>query len=260
MLLGDEIGLRGDGSEHRASAGGRHGRVGGLRRPAALAVRVSYPRCSTRRGATARAVAVRRGVPLPDLPRPRPRLRRRLPARAAFAAAPILLIALRRASLRRDRASSSAFCLQPWVLPSVFVVNIVALLYRLVAIIDAYRVTDYLNAVAASGGGRLGGARRSQPARFRRRPARRDPRHGRRHVVVARYDLIALDALERRASSSARARPGHAAGRLPDARGRSDRPPDETEAARGRPADDRPGRPSAPCRTSRSRRGTARSA
>ena len=47
---------------------------------------------------------------------------------------------------------------------AIFVFNLLALVYRLVAIIDAYRVTEYLNAYAASGDGRLG------PARLPRNP------------------------------------------------------------------------------------------
>jgi LCP family protein required for cell wall assembly len=65
----------------------------------------------------------------------------------AFAAAPILLVALLAGFvLRMDRGELVGFLLLPWVLPSVFVVNVIALLYRLIAIVDAYRVTAYINA------------------------------------------------------------------------------------------------------------------
>src|SRR5215470_7570596 len=57
------------------------------------------------------------------------------PTRAlAFAAAPILFIAL---------------VLNPFVLSSVFVLNLIVLAYRFVAIVDAYRVAEYMNAHAA---------------------------------------------------------------------------------------------------------------
>ena len=56
----------------------------------------------------------------------------------AFAAAPLLLAALLAGIvLRMDRGELVGFLLVPWVLPSIFVVNLIALLYRLIAIIDA---------------------------------------------------------------------------------------------------------------------------
>ena len=119
------------------------------------------------------------------------------PVRAlGFAAAPILLIALGAGVLlRMDRIELVGLALNPTFLSSVFIVNIIALLYRLVAIIDAYRVAQYLNAQTASGDGRLG------PARL--------PRNtltiagllavvlvmAGSHVVVARYDMLAQDLL-----------------------------------------------------------------
>ena len=98
--------------------------------------------------------------------------------------------------LRMDRLELVGLVLNPFVLTSVFVVNLVALLYRLVAIVDAYRVDRVpQRATRASGDGRLG------PARLPR-----DPLSiagllavvlvmAGGHVVVARYDLLALDAL-----------------------------------------------------------------
>jgi LCP family protein required for cell wall assembly len=119
------------------------------------------------------------------------------PVRAlGFAAAPILLIALGAGVLlRMDRLELVGLVLNPAILTSVFIVNILALVYRLVAILDAYRVAEYLNAQTASGDGRLG------PARL--------PRNtltiagllavllvmAGSHVVVARYDLLAQDLL-----------------------------------------------------------------
>ncbi len=119
------------------------------------------------------------------------------PMRAlGFAAVPILLIALGAGVvLRMDRLELVGLVFNPAALTSVFVVNLVALLYRLVAIIDAWRVAEFMNAHAAGGDGRLG------PARL--------PRNtlsiagllavilvmAGSHVVVARYDMIALSAL-----------------------------------------------------------------
>ncbi len=120
------------------------------------------------------------------------------PSRAlAFAAAPILLVALLAGIvLRLDRIELVGLVLNPLMLSSVFVFNVVVLLYRLVAIIDAYRVAEFLNAYGAAGDGRLG------PARIPRNPlsvagllAVVFVMTG-SHVVVARYDMLALDLLE----------------------------------------------------------------
>ncbi len=115
----------------------------------------------------------------------------------AFAAAPILLVALLAGIvLRLDRIELVGLVFNPFLLSSVFVFNVIALLYRLVAIIDAYRVAEYLNAFSAAGDGRLG------PARIPRQPlsiagllAVILVMTG-SHVVVARYDMLALDLLE----------------------------------------------------------------
>jgi LCP family protein required for cell wall assembly len=113
-----------------------------------------------------------------------------------FAAPPILLGALAAGIfLRMDAAKLLEFALTPWVIPGVFVVNIIALLYRLVAILDAYRVTAFLNAVAASGGGRLGRPRIVfNPVSVAGLLAVVLVMSG-GHVVVARYDLLANDVL-----------------------------------------------------------------
>ena len=119
------------------------------------------------------------------------------PSRAlAFAAAPVLVIALLAGIvLRLDRIELLGLVLNPFLLSSVFAANLIALLYRLVAIIDAYRVAEYMNALTVSGDGRLGRARM--------------PRHplsvagllavllvmAGSHVAVARYDMLALDLL-----------------------------------------------------------------
>ena len=115
----------------------------------------------------------------------------------AFATVPILFIALVAGfALRMDRVELLGLVFNPFILSSVFVLNLVALLYRLVAIVDAYRVTEFMNAQLLSGDGRLG------------RP--RVPRNplslaglfavllvmAGSHVVVARYDMLAMDVLE----------------------------------------------------------------
>jgi LCP family protein required for cell wall assembly len=111
-----------------------------------------------------------------------------------FAAPPILLAALIAGVVfRADRGELFGLLLVPWVLPSVFVLNLVALLYRLAAIIDAYRVTVFLNAVALSGGGRLGRPRIVfNPLSVAGLLAVVLVMSG-GHVVVARYDLAVLD-------------------------------------------------------------------
>ncbi len=115
----------------------------------------------------------------------------------AFAAAPILLIALGSGVfLRMDRTELIGVVLNPLVLQSVFVVNLVVLIYRIVAIVDAYRVADFLNAHDAGGTGRLG------PARLVRNPLSLAGLlavilvMAGVHVVVARYDMLALDVLD----------------------------------------------------------------
>src|SRR4029453_17105683 len=78
---------------------------------------------------------------------------------------------------------------------AIFVFNLLALAYRLVAIVDAYRVADYLNAHPASGAGRLGRARMPRnPLSIAGLLAVLLVMAG-SHVVVARYDLLAQDAL-----------------------------------------------------------------
>lgn len=117
------------------------------------------------------------------------------PSRAlAFAAAPILLIALLAGIvLRLDRIELVGLALNPFWLSSVFVANLIALLYRLVAIIDAYRVAEFMNAVHASGDGRLGRARLPrQPVSLAGLLAVVLVMAG-THVAVARYDMLALD-------------------------------------------------------------------
>ncbi len=113
-----------------------------------------------------------------------------------FATPPILLGALvAGVALRTKPADLIAFVLTPWVIPGVFVLNLAILIYRLVAIVDAYRVTAFLNAAATSGGGRLGRPRLVfNPLSVAGLLAVILVMSG-GHVVVARYDLLANDVL-----------------------------------------------------------------
>jgi LCP family protein required for cell wall assembly len=115
----------------------------------------------------------------------------------AFAAAPILGIALLAGIvLRLDRIELVGLLLNPFLLSSVFAANLIALLYRLVAIIDAYRVAEYMNALTVAGDGRLGRARvPRQPLSVAGLLAVLLVMAG-SHVVVARYDMLALDLLD----------------------------------------------------------------
>ncbi len=120
------------------------------------------------------------------------------PARAlAFAAAPILFIALvAGVALRMDKFQLVGLALNPTVLASVFAINLILLLYRLVAIIDAYRVAEYMNARAASGDGRLGKARLPRNALSIAGLLAILLVMAGSHVVVARYDMLASSLLD----------------------------------------------------------------
>ena len=115
----------------------------------------------------------------------------------AFAAGPILLLALSAGTvLRVDRIALLGFLVDPGVLDAVFVVNLAVLIYRLVAIVDAYRVAQYLNNSAASGAGQAGRARiPGNLASIAGLLAVILVMTG-SHAVVARYDLLAKDVLD----------------------------------------------------------------
>ncbi len=110
-----------------------------------------------------------------------------------FATAPFLAIALLAGIvLRLDTLELAGLALQGWVLTSIFVVNLIAMAYRAIAVIDAYRVAHLLNEVAASGDGRLGRARLPlHPISLAGLIAVLLVMAG-GHVVVARYDLLAM--------------------------------------------------------------------
>ena len=162
MLLGDEVGFRADGSEHRAS-GWAAGRVAARRLRASSRGPIDgseYPTRDAARAGVAAAgeVAVRRRRSSPSSFRDSvTRMRAPTSAPSASPPPPILLVALAAGIvLRVDGSQLIAFVLTPWVLPGVFVLNLVVLIYRLVAIVDAYRVTAASTPLAATGGGRLG--------------------------------------------------------------------------------------------------------
>jgi LCP family protein required for cell wall assembly len=112
----------------------------------------------------------------------------------AFAALPILLIALAGGIfLRVDRFELLGFVVQPQVLLGIFVVNILILIYRIVAAIDAWNVARFLNEVDASGGGRLGRSKLPlSPLSIAGLLAVLIILGG-AHIAVARYDLMAYD-------------------------------------------------------------------
>jgi LCP family protein required for cell wall assembly len=114
-----------------------------------------------------------------------------------FAAIPILAVALAAGVvLRLDRLELLGLVFSPFVLTSVFVLNIALLIYRLIAIVDAYRVVEYVNAHGhASGGTAPRSGMRRHPLSIAGLLAVLLVMSG-AHVVVARYDMLALDAFE----------------------------------------------------------------
>ncbi len=114
----------------------------------------------------------------------------------AFAAAPVLLLALLAGVvLRVDLAQLGGFAILPGVLPAIFLLNLVALVYRLIAMVDAWRVTAYLNSYVAGGGpaGRPGGALSSLSIAGLL-AAILVMAGG--HVAIARYDLLAMNVVD----------------------------------------------------------------
>src|SRR4029079_5505801 len=192
-------GARAPGRRNRASrrrvgtSGLGWGLVGGLR----TGVRVSYPAMQSPQGVRQRArspfVAAVLSLFFPGLGHAYAGAYQRA---LGWAALPILMIALGACVLLRAHPGDLiSLVLTPWVLPGVFVLNILALLYRALATVDAYRVTVFLNAAATSGGGRLGRPKLIfNPISIAGLLAVILVMAG-GHAVVARYDLIALDAL-----------------------------------------------------------------
>ncbi|MGZ9276186.1 MAG: LCP family protein [Candidatus Limnocylindrales bacterium] len=116
------------------------------------------------------------------------------PTRAlGFAAVPLLLLALTAGIvIRLDRSELVGAVVSQ--LGAIFVFNLIALAYRLIAIVDAFRVAQFVNAHAVSGDGRLGKARMPrEPLSIAGLLAVVLVMAG-SHVVVARYDMLALSA------------------------------------------------------------------
>jgi len=117
------------------------------------------------------------------------------PLRAiGFAAPPLLAIALLGGvAIRTERMQLLGMLIQPDVLWAIFAVNIGFAIYRIVAVIDAWRVAHYLNEVDASGSGRLGRSRLPlSPMSVAGMGAVILVLLG-GHVALARYDLLAQD-------------------------------------------------------------------
>jgi LCP family protein required for cell wall assembly len=74
----------------------------------------------------------------------------------AFAALPVLAIALVAGLVLRYRTELLGFVIQPVFLVGILLFSVFILLYRAVAVVDAYRVADYVNAWHESGDGRYG--------------------------------------------------------------------------------------------------------
>ncbi len=112
----------------------------------------------------------------------------------AFAALPFLALALLGGIvLRVDKYDLLGFVIQQQVLIALLIVNLVVLVYRIVAAIDAWQVARFLNAVDASGDGRLGRARLPlAPFSIAGLLAVILVMAG-GHVAVAHYNMLALD-------------------------------------------------------------------
>jgi LCP family protein required for cell wall assembly len=112
-----------------------------------------------------------------------------------FAAAPFLVLALALGLVATYRLELVGVLLQPPVLVAILVGNVVALLYRVVAAVDAYRVVAFLNRWD-EGAGRLG------PSRSVLAPVSIAGLLGvllvmsGAHAAVAYYDLQALDLVQ----------------------------------------------------------------
>jgi polyisoprenyl-teichoic acid--peptidoglycan teichoic acid transferase len=97
--------------------------------------------------------------------------------------------------LRMSRTDLIALVFTPSVLTSVFVINLIVLAYRLVAIIDAYRVAEFLNRNDASGDGRVGQARRVTSSISLAGLLAIILVMTGSHVVIAHYDSVVNDVL-----------------------------------------------------------------
>jgi LCP family protein required for cell wall assembly len=117
------------------------------------------------------------------------------PLRALVFAAPVILLFALTAGivLRLDSIELLGAFLD--MVGAIFVFNLVALVYRLIAVVDAYRVTEFVNAHAASGDGRLGRAKLPRNPRSIAGLAAVVLVLAATHAVVARWDMLAQDFL-----------------------------------------------------------------
>ena len=159
--------------------------------PAATGDGSEYPTrdAARARGEPAPTFGLRRGVPLPPLPRPRPRLPWSASARARVrrAADPRSGRSSTGIAVRLDVFQLAGLAVQTWFIAAVFVANLVALVYRAAAIVDAWRIARWLQTVRrAAPRGRAPRDRRDRAAGGRcagRRPARHERRTRRRRPV-----------------------------------------------------------------------------
>jgi hypothetical protein len=165
-----------------------------------------------------------------------------------FAAAPLLVLSLSAGIALSLRLELLGFLLQPAVLTSILIVNVVFLLYRIVAAVDAYRVTVFLNAMEASGGGRLGRPRTQLSLVSLAGLLAVLLVMAGGHAAVAYYDLQAYDLVNCVFDDSGQASCDETAaespGAPPDAAGTG--PPEPTASAPATPA---PGQTAAPAVT-----------
>jgi polyisoprenyl-teichoic acid--peptidoglycan teichoic acid transferase len=112
----------------------------------------------------------------------------------AFAALPLLSLALLGGiALRADKFELLGFVIQQEVLVALLVINLIVLVYRIVAAVDAWQVARFLNAADASGDGRLGRARLPLSSLSIAGLLAVILVMAGGHVAVARYNLLALD-------------------------------------------------------------------
>jgi polyisoprenyl-teichoic acid--peptidoglycan teichoic acid transferase len=111
-----------------------------------------------------------------------------------FAAAPLLVLAFGAGVvLRVDKAQLLGTLVSQTALMAIFVVNILALVYRIVAAVDAWQVARFLNARDAAGTGGLGRAKLPlNPVSIAGLVAVVVVM-GMGHLAIARYNVLALD-------------------------------------------------------------------
>jgi LCP family protein required for cell wall assembly len=111
-----------------------------------------------------------------------------------FAALPFLSLALLAGVvLRANRIELFGFVVQQPVLYALLVANAVTLVYRIIAAVDAWQVARFLNAVDASGGGRLGRVRLPVSVLSVAGLLAVLLVMAGGHLAVARYNVLALD-------------------------------------------------------------------